>query len=153
MPTLDVSMVLKSAILQVWFSSKLLSYAGVQSINNAVVVSGGQQRDSATHIHVHSLSNSLPSRPPHNTAPSSVWSMVGPWLSISNITACTCSSQTPWLAGLLLICSYLVTKKFNHLPYLFITIASWMWYPTICFVQFNCISFLIWFIGVLCFPR
>ena len=27
---------------------------------------------------------------------------------------------------------YLITKKFNHLPYLFITIASCMWYPTMC---------------------
>ena len=40
---------------------------GVQLINNAVIVSGGQQRDSAIHIHVFILPQTpLPSRLPHN---------------------------------------------------------------------------------------
>ena len=40
---------------------------GVQLINNVVTVSGGQQRDSAIHIHVSSLPQTrLSSRLPHS---------------------------------------------------------------------------------------
>ena len=56
--------------------------------HNVVIVSGGQQRDSAIHIHVSTLPQTpFPSRLPHDT--------VGPcWLSILNIAVCTCPSQT-----------------------------------------------------------
>ena len=56
-------------------------------INNAVIVSGEQQKDSATHIHVSILPPTLlPSRLPHNIQQSSLCSTVGPCLlSILNI--------------------------------------------------------------------
>ena len=55
----------------------------VQLINNIVIVSGGQQRDSAIHIHVSILSQTpLPSRLPHNIEQSPLCHTVGPcWLS------------------------------------------------------------------------
>ena len=47
---------------------------GVWPTNNVVTVSGEQQRDSATHIHVSILPQTpLPSRMPHNTEQSSMW--------------------------------------------------------------------------------
>ena len=47
---------------------------GVWPTNNVVTVSGKQQRDSATHIHVSILPQTpLPSRMPHNTEQSSMW--------------------------------------------------------------------------------
>ena len=47
---------------------------GVWPTNNVVIVSGEQQRDSATHIHVSILPQTpLPSRMPHNTEQSSMW--------------------------------------------------------------------------------
>ena len=54
---------------------------------DVVFVSGGQQRDSAIHIHVSILSQTpLPSRLPHNIEQSSLCSTVGPsWLSTLNI--------------------------------------------------------------------
>ena len=60
---------------------------GVQPVNNVVIVSGGQQRDSAIHIHVSILLQTpLPSRLPQNTEQSSLCCTVGPcWLSILNI--------------------------------------------------------------------
>ena len=66
-------------------------------INNDVTVSGGQQRDPAIHIHVFILPQTpLPSRLPHNIEQSSMCYIVGPcWLSILNISVCTCPSQTP----------------------------------------------------------
>ena len=56
----------------------------VQLINNAVIVSGEQWRDSAIPIHVSILPQTpLPSRLPHNTEQSSMCYTVGPcWLSI-----------------------------------------------------------------------
>ena len=65
-------------------------------INNVVIVSGGQQRGSVIHIQVSTLPQTpLPSRMPHNIEQSSVCYTVGPcWLSIVNIAACTCPSQT-----------------------------------------------------------
>ena len=61
------------------------------SINNIVVVSGGQPKDSAAHIHASILpQHSLPSRLSHNIEQSSLCYTVGPcWLFILNITVCT----------------------------------------------------------------
>ena len=61
-------------------------------INNVVIVSGAQQRDSAIHIHVSIVSQTpLPSRLPSNIEQSSLYYTVGPcWLFILNITVCTC---------------------------------------------------------------
>ena len=43
-------------------------YIGVQLINNTVIVSGGQERDSAMYTHVSILPQTpLPSSLPHNT--------------------------------------------------------------------------------------
>lgn len=59
----------------------LLFYLGVELINNAVIVSGGQQRDSAKHTHVSILPQSpLPSQLPQNTEQSSLcYILVGLW--------------------------------------------------------------------------
>ena len=56
-------------------------------INNAVIVSGGQQRDSAIHIHESILpQTSLPSRLPYNIEHSFLCYTVSPCcLSILNI--------------------------------------------------------------------
>ena len=66
-------------------------------IDNVEIVSGGQQRDSAIHIHVSTLSQtSLPSRLPHNIEQNSLCYTIGTcWLSILNIAVCTCRFQTP----------------------------------------------------------
>ena len=75
---------------------KLLFCTGVEQINNAVTVSGGQQRDSATHTHV-SIPPQSPfsSRLPHNIEQSSLCYSVGPHrLSVLNTAVCTCPSQT-----------------------------------------------------------
>ena len=66
-------------------------------VNNVVIVSGEQWRDSAMHIHVSILPQTpLPSRLPHNIELSSMCYSVGPcWLSILNIAVCTCPNQTP----------------------------------------------------------
>ena len=52
------------------------------SVNNVVIVSGSQQRDSAMHIHVAILSQTpLPSRLPHNIEQSFLCYTIGPcWL-------------------------------------------------------------------------
>ena len=56
-----------------------LFYVGVQSINNVVIISGGQQRDSVIHINVSILPQTpLPSRLPHNFEQSSLCYTVGP---------------------------------------------------------------------------
>ena len=62
-----------------------------QLINNFVIVSGGQQRDSAVHIHVSILAQTpLPSRLPHNVEQSSLYCTVGPcWVSVLNTAVCT----------------------------------------------------------------
>ena len=69
-------------------------------INNVVIVSGGQQRDSAIHIHESILpQTSLPSRLPYNIEQSSLCYAVGPhWLSILNKAVCTCRSRAPYLS-------------------------------------------------------
>ena len=83
----------------VYNSSKLFYFVLVygQLINNVVIVSGEQRRDSAIHIHVSILSSTpLPSRLPHNTEQSSLSYTVGPcYLFILNMTVCTSPSQTP----------------------------------------------------------
>ena len=80
-----------------FFFFNFLSYIGVQSINNIVIVSGGQQRDSAIHIHVSILPQTpFPSRLPHNIGQSSLCYTVLPcWLSVLNTAVCACPSQTP----------------------------------------------------------
>ena len=61
-----------SFLIFFWFSSSIsfysfLFYIGAQLINNVVIVSGGQQRDSAVHIDVSILPQPpFPSRLPHN---------------------------------------------------------------------------------------
>ena len=64
----------------------------LQSINNVVMVSGGQQGDPAKYIHVSILHQTpFPSRLPHNTDQSSLCYTVGPcWFSILNTAVCTC---------------------------------------------------------------
>ena len=65
--------------------------------NNVVTVSGEQQRDSATHIHVSILPQTpLPYRLPHNIKQSFICYIVGLfWLSILKVAVCPCqSSQT-----------------------------------------------------------
>ena len=61
-------------------------------MNKAVIVSGGQQRNSVIHIHVSILpQTSLQSRLPHNIEESSMCHTVGPhWLAIFNIAVSTC---------------------------------------------------------------
>ena len=73
---------------------------GVWSINNIVIVSGGQQRNSAIHIRVSILPQApLPSRLPYNIEQSSMCYTVGScWLSILNIAVCACQFQTPNLS-------------------------------------------------------
>ena len=64
----DCSSFLSSPI----FLKNFLFYIGVEPINNVVVVSGGQWRNSATHIHVFILPTSFPTRLPHSTEWSSL---------------------------------------------------------------------------------
>ena len=70
---------------------------GVYPTDNVVIVSGAEQRDSATHVPVSILPQTpLPSRLPHNIEQSSLCYAVCPcWFYILNIAVCTCPSQTP----------------------------------------------------------
>ena len=70
---------------------------GVYPVNNIVIISGEQWRESAIHICVSILpQNSLPSRLAHNINQSSMCCTIGfHWLSILNIAMCTWSSQSP----------------------------------------------------------
>ena len=74
-------------------------------INNVVIVSSEQQRDSAIHIYVSILPQTpLPSRLPHNTEKTSICYTVSPcWFSILNISVCACLSQIPLLSLLLIL--------------------------------------------------
>ena len=65
-------------------------------INNVVLVSGVQQSDSVTHIHVSILFQIIFALSLlHNIEQSSLCYTVGPCrLSILNIAVCTCQSQT-----------------------------------------------------------
>ena len=66
-------------------------------MNNVVMVSGEQQRDSAIHIHAPVLPQiPLPSRLPHDIEAGSMYCPVGPCiLSILNVVVYTCPSQAP----------------------------------------------------------
>ena len=66
-----------------------------QLMNNVLIVSGEQQRDSAIYIHVPILPQTpLPSRLPHNVEQSSICYTVGPcWLSILRVAVCTCQEM------------------------------------------------------------
>ena len=65
--------------IQFFFFFTFLFYIGVQPINNVEIISGGQQSDSAIHIHVSVLPQTpLPSRLPHNIKQSSLCSTVSP---------------------------------------------------------------------------
>ena len=61
-----------------------LFYIGVEPINNVVIVLGGQQRDSAIHIHVSILPRTpLSPRLPYDIEQSSLCSTLGPcWLKL-----------------------------------------------------------------------
>ena len=74
-------------LLRLFFSPQPLTFlfcVGVELMNNIVVVSGEQRRDSAIHTHVSILPQTpVLSRLPHNIEQSSTCYMVGPyWLSI-----------------------------------------------------------------------
>ena len=57
----------------------ILFFLHFKLLIGVVIVSGGQQRDSATHTHVSILSQTpLPSRLPHNLEQSSLCYTVGP---------------------------------------------------------------------------
>ena len=73
-----------------FFFFHFLFCIGVMLINNVVIASGEQRRDSAIHIHVSILPQTLlPSRLPHNYEQSSLCYTGGPcWLSILNIAQC-----------------------------------------------------------------
>ena len=68
-----------------------------QLVSNIVIVSGGQERVLAVHIHVSILPQTpLAFRLPRITEQSSLCCRVGPcWLSFLNIAMCTFPSQTP----------------------------------------------------------
>ena len=74
-------------------------------INNVGIVSSEQQRDSAIHIYISILPQTpLPSRLPHNIKKSSICYIVGLyWLSILNISVCTCLSQILLLSLLFIL--------------------------------------------------
>ena len=80
------------------FLLNFLFCTGVQPINNAVIVSGEQWRDSATYTRVSILPHtSLPARLPHHLEQSSMRCKAGPWwLPALNAAGCTRPSQTPW---------------------------------------------------------
>ena len=70
---------------------------GVLLINNAVIISGEQQKDSTRHIHIFILPQTpLPSRLPSSIKQSSLCYVVGSrWLSVLNIAVGTWPAQTP----------------------------------------------------------
>ena len=74
-------------------SLNFLFRIGIQPTHNIVIVSGGQQRDSAIRVHVSILpQTSLPSRLPQNIEQNSLCYTVRPcWLSILHIAECTWS--------------------------------------------------------------
>ena len=75
-----------------FFNTKNILYWDIAGLtNNVVIVSGEQQRDSATHIHASILPQTpLPSRLPHNVEQSSICCTIALcWLSILNIAECT----------------------------------------------------------------
>ena len=92
-----------------WFISycfNFLIYIGLSPINNIVIVSGGQQRDSTnTYMWIHSRSNTPHIHTAQSIGQSSLCYTVGPcWLSILNTAVCTWPSRTPWLSLLPILC-------------------------------------------------
>ena len=75
-----------------------LFYIGVVAINNAVTVSGWEQRDSAIHTHVSTLPQTpLPFRLPHNIEQSSLCYTLSPfWLSVLEKEMANHSSTITW---------------------------------------------------------
>ena len=63
-----------------------------------MIISGGQQSDSAIHTHVSIFPQTpLPSRLPNNTEQSFMCYTGGPcWLSVLNTAVCACPSQTSY---------------------------------------------------------
>ena len=74
---------------------------GVQPINNVVIVSGEQRRDSAANVHVSFLPQTpLPCRLPYNIEQSSMCYTVGPgWLSILNMLLLPRRVSCAWWTG------------------------------------------------------
>ena len=68
-----------------------LFYIGVYPLSNVVIVSGGEQRDAAIHVHVSILPQTpLPFKLQHNSEQSSLCCSVGAcWLSTLNVAVCT----------------------------------------------------------------
>ena len=68
--------------------------------NSVLMVSGGQPRSSATHIHKSILPQTpLSSRLPRDIELSSLCWTAGPcWFSMLNPAVCPCPSQIPWLS-------------------------------------------------------
>ena len=103
-------------------------------VNNVVLVSGAQQSDSVTHIHISILFQIFfPFRLLQNIEQSSLCCTVGLcWLSILNIAVCTCQSRIPSLS-------------LPTLPSLLVTIVcSLSLWVCFCFVnKFICIIFKI----------
>ena len=74
---------LHSCTCRFCFVFSFLFYTGVQPIDNVVMASGGQQRDSDIRIHVSILPQTpLPPRLPHNIKQTPLCCTVGPSLSI-----------------------------------------------------------------------
>ena len=71
-----------------------LFYMGILLLNNVVIVSGEQWRDSAIHIHISILPQvPLPSSLPRNIEQSSLCATVGPcWLSVLDTAVCRSST-------------------------------------------------------------
>ena len=75
-----------------------------EPVNNAVIVSRGQQRDSAAQIHVSILPQTpLPSKLPYNAEQTSLCHTVGLCLSFILNTVWTSWSQTPYPLSLILL--------------------------------------------------
>ena len=96
-------------------------------INNAVLVSVAQKRDSVAHTRVSVLFQTLlPFRLLHNIEQSSLRSTVCPcWLSILSIAVCTCWSQTPWLSSPTLFPTG--NCKFVHLLPIFLFLFNYVY--------------------------
>ena len=96
-----------------WVLKNFLFYVGVELVNNVVIVSGGQQKDSVIHTHVSFLpQTTLPASFPRNIEQSSLRYIVGPcWLHILDITVCTCRSQIPYRFPPLILSSWLCLRQ------------------------------------------
>ena len=114
-----------------WFISycfNILIYIGLLPINNIVIVSGGQQRDSTnTYMWIHSRSNTPHIHGAQSIGQSSLCYTVGPcWLSILNTAVCTWPSRTPWLSLLPILCPcffFLFLVK-SQIGYLFLVFSE-----------------------------